>query len=141
MKIEHFALNVPDPINMANWYASTVGLTLVKKVLTAPFIHFLADSNGSVLLELYNNTKAPILNYANMDPLVVHLAFVSSNPIQDKTKLLEAGASLVSEQVLEDGSHIIMLRDPWGLAIQLCKRANPMLTEYELPEKTNTERD
>ena len=26
-----------------------------------------------------------------------------------------------------DGSRLIMLRDPWGLPLQLCKRSNPLL--------------
>jgi len=27
----------------------------------------------------------------------------------------------------DDGTRLIMLRDPWGLALQLCKRATPLL--------------
>jgi hypothetical protein len=33
----------------------------------------------------------------------------------------------VDEVRLKDGSHLVMMRDPWGLAIQLCKRGQPML--------------
>jgi glyoxylase I family protein len=40
---------------------------------------------------------------------------------------MKAGASLADEIRLADGSHLVMLRDPWGLAIQLCKRGTPML--------------
>jgi hypothetical protein len=28
---------------------------------------------------------------------------------------------------LPDGSHLKMLKDPWGLSIQLCKRGQPMV--------------
>jgi len=67
------------------------------------------------------------LDFKNQHPLVVHLAFVSEDPTHDKDRLVLAGATLVSDDFLEDGSHLVMLRDPWGLAIQFCKRAVPML--------------
>ena len=62
-----------------------------------------------------------------MDPLLVHLAFVSPDPENDKNRLIEAGAGYVEEVNLPDGSKLIMMRDPWGLAIQLCKRGMPMI--------------
>jgi hypothetical protein len=37
--------------------------------------------------------------------------------------LVAAGATFVEEQAV----HLLMLRDPWGLALQLCKRAPPLL--------------
>ncbi|MBA9076362.1 VOC family protein [Rufibacter quisquiliarum] len=66
-----------------------------------------------------------------MNPLLVHLAFVSENPTADKERLCLAGATCVSDQTLDDGSHLVMLRDPWGLALQLCKRGRPMLARDE----------
>jgi glyoxylase I family protein len=66
-----------------------------------------------------------------MDPLILHLAFVSADPEADGSALLAAGATFIKEEHLADGSHLIMMRDPWGLAIQLCKRGQPM----QLPEK------
>jgi len=41
--------------------------------------------------------------------------------------LIEDGAGYVEEVNLPDGSKLIMMRDPWGLAIQLCKRGMPMI--------------
>jgi hypothetical protein len=79
------------------------------------------------LLEIYNNPPNQVPQYATMSPLQLHIAFVSQNPETDKDALIEAGATLVEELRLDDGSHLIMLRDPWGLALQLCKRAVFML--------------
>jgi hypothetical protein len=45
--------------------------------------------------------------------------------------LLEAGATWVQDEHLPDGSQLIMMRDPWGLAIQLCKRGKPILLSKE----------
>ncbi|WP_373523075.1 VOC family protein [Aquiflexum sp.] len=126
MKFEHFALNVEFPLEMADWYVKHFGLKVVRAMDTSPFMTFLADDSGTILLEIYNNPKGQILDLKNLHPLTVHLAFVSENPEKDKFRLMEQGAALVSDDVLEDGSHLVMLRDPWGLAIQFCKRAVSM---------------
>ncbi|REL33169.1 VOC family protein [Rhodohalobacter sp. SW132] len=127
MKIEHFAINVEEPEKMADWYIEHVGLEAVSRKEKAPFTSFLADDSGDVMLEIYKNPPDNIPDYHQMDPLNLHLAFVSDDPDSDKKRLVNAGAALVSEDHLEDGSHIVMLKDPWGISIQLCKRGVPML--------------
>ena len=93
----------------------------------SPFTTFLLDDTNKIMLEIYRNREAEVPPYREMNPLLVHVAFVSSNPSADKERLLEAGATLVSDHQLNDGSHLVMMRDPWGLAIQLCKRGLPMI--------------
>jgi catechol 2,3-dioxygenase-like lactoylglutathione lyase family enzyme len=127
MKLEHLALNVINPVAMAAWYVEHLGMRIVRQETEAPYTHFLADSTGKILLEIYNNPPDQVLPYAAMNALQLHIAFVSQNPEIDKDALIEAGATLVEELHLDDGSHLIMLRDPWGLALQLCKRAVSML--------------
>lgn len=127
MKLEHFAFNVNNPVSMAAWYVEHLGLRIVRQETEAPYTHFLADISGKTLLEIYNNPPNQVPQYATMNPLQLHIAFVSQNPETDKDALIEAGATLVDELHLDDGSHLIMLRDPWGLALQLCKRAVSML--------------
>jgi glyoxylase I family protein len=127
VKIEHFALNVSDPLSMANWYCAHLGFSLASQMEVAPYTCFLADDSGNVMIEIYNNPADKVPDFANMDPLLCHIAFVSENPASDRLRLQQAGASFVSESNPGDGTHLIMLRDPWGLAIQLCKRAKPML--------------
>ena len=132
MKLEHFALNVEAPVEMAGWYVEHLGLSIVRQLKDAPFTTFLADDSGRIMVEIYLNPADEVPAYRNMNPLLVHLAFVSDNPEADKERLLKAGASFASEQHLEDGSHLVMLRDPWGLALQLCKRGTPMLLDKEI---------
>lgn len=127
MKFEHFALNVAQPQEMSAWYVFHLGLTVIKKMKESPFMTFLADDSGTIMLEIYANPKGSVLDFKNQHPLVVHLAFVSQDPDLDRDRLLAAGATLFSDDVLEDGSHLVMLRDPWGLSIQFCKRTVPML--------------
>ncbi len=127
MKLEHFAVNVEEPVLMSDWYEEHLGLQVVNKLTQPPYTTFLADDSERIMIEIYKNPADQVPDYKNMDPLILHIAFVSENPEKDKDNLLEAGASLVSDEHLNDGSHIIMLRDPWGLPIQLCKRNTPML--------------
>ena len=132
MKLEHLALNVIDPVAMAAWYVEHLGMRTVRQKSDAPYTHFLADNTGMILLEIYNNPPDQVPRYAEMDPLLLHIAFVSVYPEADKVALLAAGATLVEELRFDDGSHLVMLRDPWGLAIQLCKRGVPMLAEMKV---------
>ncbi|HEX5112975.1 MAG TPA: VOC family protein [Saprospiraceae bacterium] len=125
--MEHFALNVSDPVAMAAWYEKNLGLRIVRKIDGAHHTHFLGDYSGSILLEIYNNPADQVPPYETMNPLLLHLAFVSKDPLADAEFLKNAGASFVEEVHLPDGSHLVMLRDPWGLAIQFCKRGKSML--------------
>lgn len=127
MKIEHFAINVADPIAMANWYTTHMGLQIIRKQEGGANTHFLADDSGDVMLEIYCNPADQVPNYASMNPLLLHLAFVCENPVQTRAELEKVGASFAEEVQIKDGSHLVMMRDPWGLAIQLCKRGNKML--------------
>ena len=127
MKIEHFAINVADPIAMADWYVKQLGMTIARKMDGGPNTHFLADTSGQVMLEIYNIPPDEVPPYADMKPLLVHLAFVCENPEEKRAELEKAGATFAEEVRIKDGSHLVMMRDPWGLAIQLCKRGVPML--------------
>lgn len=132
MKIEHFAFNVKDPISMSQWYSEHLGLTTVKQINEEPYTTFMADKSGRVMIEFYNNPPDNVPDYSSMHPLLLHLAFVTEDPEYDRDRLISAGATLVSEDRLIDGSHLLMLRDPWGFSIQFCKRGTPMLTIKEL---------
>ncbi|EAZ81030.1 VOC family protein [Algoriphagus machipongonensis] len=127
MKFEHFAINVPDAKAVSDWYEKYLGLSVKKKMAESPNMTFLADDSGTVMLEIYNNPKGETLSFDQLHPLAVHLALVSSDPTADKARLIEAGATEFSDDILPDGSHLVMLRDPWGICLQLCKRAVPMI--------------
>jgi glyoxylase I family protein len=127
MKIEHFALNVAEPTAMAAWYGDHLGLRVVRHIPEPNQTHFLADSADATVMEIYRNPAAPVPDYATMDPLVLHVAFLTEDAAADAARLTEAGAQLVDELNFPDGSLILMLRDPWGLALQLCQRAKPLL--------------
>jgi glyoxylase I family protein len=81
------------------------------------------------MMEIYYNAAAPVPDYASMDPLVVHLAFVATSDMRAQiNRLLAAGATLYSDiSVTPFGDELAMLRDPWGFSIQLAHRQKPMI--------------
>lgn len=127
MDFEHFGLNVPDATAMANWYVEHCRMRIVRFLEEAPYMHFLADEGGRVVMEIYSNPAAPIPDYSTQHPMRFHIAFAEPDPGAAKERLIRAGASFVDEDRLEDGSHLIMLRDPWGIPLQLCKRGTPLV--------------
>ena len=126
MKFEHFALNVPDARAHAHWYVQHAGFKIVRARDDAPFTHFLADETGRVVVEFYSNTKSAYPDYGHMHPLSFHLAVVAPDAAAERARLERAGAKLHLEEPQPDGSLLIMLRDPWGVPLQLCQRTNPM---------------
>ena len=128
MNIEHVALNVPDPVRMAAWYVQHLGLRVLRKQEHAPFTHFIADAAGRVVLELYFHTKAVFPDYAKLDPLTLHIAFVADDVAKERQRLLDAGATPAGEIVTtETGDIMTFVRDPWHVTIQLVKRTKPMV--------------
>jgi glyoxylase I family protein len=127
MKMEHIGFNVKEPKAVAKWYVENLGLKVVKQGGPPTYGHFLADSSGQGILEFYCNTRAPIPDYASMDPVTLHVALVSDEVRADRKRLIDAGAAPEGEAtVTPEGDELAMVRDPWGLAIQLAKRRKPM---------------
>jgi glyoxylase I family protein len=128
MKIEHLALNVPDPLNMARWYVEHLGFVVKRRVMEAPWAHFLADDCGTVMMEIYGNSDLPALSLPDVAPSALHLALVSDDVPLDVKRLTAAGASVDADvHSMDNGDMFAMLRDPWGLPIQLVKRHTPMI--------------
>lgn len=123
MIFEHFAINVNNVATVVKWYISHLQLKVVSQQKVAPFMTFLADSGGRVILELYQRPDAMMTNFTTQHQLTFHLAFVSENAQKDSDRLQAEGATFVEEVHKEDGSHLVMLRDPWGMPLQLCERA------------------
>jgi uncharacterized glyoxalase superfamily protein PhnB len=128
MKIEHFAYQTKDPVAVAQWYVAQLGCQVKRASGPPTHAHFLADSAGSILVEIYKHPRVETPDYRNMDPLLLHLAFSSDNPASDRDRLVAAGAKVADDlDTTPAGDVLVMLRDPWGFAIQLVQRATPML--------------
>jgi len=128
MKIEHLAFNVPDPLNMARWYVDHLGFVVRRRMMESPWAHFLADDSGTVMLEIYGNRDADSLSFPDVSPPALHLAFVSEDLAADVNRLQRAGASVEADvHTVDNGDTFAMLRDPWGVPIQLVRRQQSMI--------------
>lgn len=127
MRIEHVAFTVEDPRAAADWYIAHMGMKVVRSGGAPVHARFLVDSEGCTMLEIYNNPKVSVPNYRRMDPLLLHVAFTCQDVEAERDRLLAAGCTLVDDVVtIETGDTMAMLRDPWGVPIQLMKRSRPM---------------
>jgi len=127
MNIEHVALNVTDPIALANWYVKHLGMKIVRQVDVAPHTRFIADESGRTVLEIYRQ-KAPVPDYASQDPMVLHVAFIAPDIRATRDRLLAAGATVAKDvHTIPEGDEMAFLHDPWGVVIQLVKRAKPLM--------------
>ena len=127
--LEHVALNVADPARMAQWYVENLGMKVMRGGPPPVNARFIADAGGNMMLEIYTNPPDAIPDYASMDPLLLHVAFMVDDVDATRARLIAAGATPAGDtEVTPAGDKIAMLRDPWGLAIQFVNRADPMLT-------------
>jgi catechol 2,3-dioxygenase-like lactoylglutathione lyase family enzyme len=128
MRIEHIAFNVNDPVAMAEWYCGNLGMTVIRQGPPPANARYVADSARNTVLELYTNPPDAVPDYASMDPMVLHVAFCADDVAATRERLMAAGATPVGEVTeSENGDVLAMLRDPWGLAIQLARRAEAMV--------------
>ena len=126
MRIEHFALNVADPLATARWYVAHCGFRIHRQQDEPPFMVFLGDEKGHVLVELYNRTDKPRWTQEQFrEPLFFHVALSSDNLAADVARLTSAGASVIESSIGTDGFGLVMMRDPFGMPLQLCKRREP----------------
>jgi glyoxylase I family protein len=127
MKLEHVAINVPDPAALARWWGEHLGMRTVLASDTSPFMHFIADEAGS-MLELYNNPAAPVPDYANVHHINLHIAFATSDIHADRQRMLDAGATAIGEVTTTPaGDQLAFLRDPWQVPFQFVQRRKPLV--------------
>jgi catechol 2,3-dioxygenase-like lactoylglutathione lyase family enzyme len=127
VNIEHVAFNVADPVAVAQWYVRHLGLRIVRQGDGPIFGHFLADSAGKTVLEIYHQ-NAPVPDYPNQHPFVFHIAFMCEDVSTERTRLLAAGATSAGEVTTSpNGDVMTFLRDPWGIVLQLVRRGTPLL--------------
>ena len=128
MRIEHVAFQVAQPGEMGDWYVEHLGFTIKRAVESPVPTRFIADRTGKIMLEIYNNPKVQPPDYSKMDPLLFHVAFVCDDLPETVQRLIDAGAiQHAPKETTPAGDNLIFLRDPWGVPIQLCQRAKPMV--------------
>ena len=119
MKLEHIALDVAEPEKFIAWWCEHLGFRR-----SAPGSAFIIDDSGTMGLEIYRTGETPAApDYASMNSMTMHVAFVSEDVKADTDRLVAAGAKLETLKVDSPSFQMSIVRDPWGVAIQFCKRA------------------
>jgi len=128
MRLEHIAFNVADSAAVAAWYAEHLDMRIVRAFDEPPYIHFLADSAGKSLIEIYSNPLGEVIDYSDHHAVTFHLAFAVADMDAARERLTAAGATLDGDiDNRANGDRLAFLRDPWGTAIQLVQRVQPMI--------------
>jgi glyoxylase I family protein len=126
MRIEHIALNIPDPRAAADWYVAHLGLRLVRSGSAPKHGRFVADEAGT-MLELYDDPEDRHLDLAGLGAPTFHLALISVDLDADIARLVEAGAGRIGEiNVTARNDRLAFLRDPFGMVLQLAQRTAPV---------------
>ena len=128
MRLEHIAFNVADSAAVAAWYVEHLDMRIARVFDEPPYIHFLADSAGKSLIEIYSNPQGEIIDYRRHHAVTFHLAFAVDDMDAARERLAAAGATLDGDvDNRANGDRLAFLRDPWGVAIQLVERVQPMI--------------
>ena len=128
MRLEHIAFNVEDSAAVAAWYVANLGMKVVRRLDEPPYIHFLADSAGKSLIEIYSDPQGDVIDYGARHPVVFHLAFAVEDMEAERQRLVAAGATLDGDiNDRANGDRLAFLRDPWGHTIQFVQRVNRMI--------------
>jgi uncharacterized glyoxalase superfamily protein PhnB len=124
---EHVALNVRDQKAVEDWYVANLGFKVLGS--NSAGAGFLADSSGRMVFELFSRTDVPYFNAESTHSLSMHIAYECDDVEAETEKLLQAGATEdIPLAVAPEGDKLVMLRDPFGITIQLINRANPFPT-------------
>lgn len=123
MKIEHFAIDVPDAEAAIAWWCSNLGFRRA-----APASAFIVEESGAMAIEVYRTGETPSApDYKSMNAMTFHVAFESDDVKADADRLVAAGATLEQITLENPAFHMAILRDPWGVPVQLCKREKKLL--------------
>jgi glyoxylase I family protein len=128
MHLEHLGLNHSDAVAAADWYCTNLGMKVTRKFGPPGHGHFVADAGGQMMLEFYHNAQAPVPDFRALNPMSFHVAFHVEDVLATRERLLKAGATAAGNVTSnEDGDTLAIVRDPWGLPVQLVKRTKAML--------------
>jgi uncharacterized glyoxalase superfamily protein PhnB len=126
--IEHFAMNISDSRGKAKWYVENLHSVIVRDGKAPTYGMFIADTEKNMMFELYQQQDYPVVDFTTISHMSIHIAFMVPDVQQTQKSLVAAGATVVENGSKKSSGDIVaMLRDPWGLPIQLVKRVKPML--------------
>jgi catechol 2,3-dioxygenase-like lactoylglutathione lyase family enzyme len=128
MFVEHVAFLVEDVKGVTDWWCANLGMKVIRYGGPPTHMTFLQDAAGKTMFEIYQKDDLETPDYVAMHVSVLHFAFYSEDVALDRERLIAAGATAVGEvAVTEAGDHLVFVRDPFGITIQILKRKEPMV--------------
>lgn len=126
--IQHIGFNVNNPIEITNWYIQNLDMKLIRTGKAPQYVTFIADSGSNMEIEFYNKEKVDKIDFQKIDVMSFHFAFLTDSINLIESKLIAAGAKLIDKTTeTPAGDKVAMLRDPWGMPLQLVQRSIPMI--------------
>lgn len=128
MRIEHIGFLVSEPISIGNWYKEYLNLKIIKSFgNNEEGAVFLKDAKTGTILEFGKFKETLNFNYNELKPLQIHIAIECQDPLELAKKLESAGAMIIGESPkAEVKNERILVKDPWGITIQLINRINKL---------------
>ncbi len=132
-RFEHLAVNAPEPKKMAEWYTANLGFRIVRSSPAPNYSAFIVDSAGHMMFEIYHKADQPMLDPGTIHYQALHFALAGNDILALMNRLLAAGATMAeAPKTTPSGDKVLMMRDPWGLPLQLVQRVTPMLASTGL---------
>ena len=124
---EHTAYNVHDPERVAAWYVEHLDMDIVRAQKDGLKAHFVADKHRRFCWEFYCNPVGAIPDQHTINAYTQHVAFAVEDMTAARTKLLAAGCTADGDVTTSPArDKLSFLRDPWGLCLQLVRRAGTL---------------
>ena len=128
MKLEHFAINVPEPAAIAQWFADHLGMRIVMAQDVSPYMHFVADDDGS-MIELYNNPSAADAGLRRNEPLQLsHCLLVYQHRRGQRKADRSRGNSHRRDHLQRYRRKVpAFFRNPWQIPVQFVQRPKALI--------------
>lgn len=136
MTIEHIGLSVPAPRSMAEWYCGHLGFRHIRGGGSdSDGAAFIADDVGETVLEIFKLPEVDALPLRDLIPIQLHVAIDCRDPYKTAMALVKHGAEFVGEAPRNTyKGEKYLIRDPWGLVIQLVNREAKLDKNYNKPD-------
>jgi predicted enzyme related to lactoylglutathione lyase len=128
MKIEHIGILVSAPVTIGNWYNKHFNFEIIRQLGTdEDGVTFLKDNETNTVLEFAKLKEVLVFDLNELNPLQIHIAIECDDPIKLSQKLSKYGAKIIGESTRAEGKNErILIKDPWGVTIQLINRKNKL---------------
>ncbi|NJM41410.1 MAG: VOC family protein [Anaerolineae bacterium] len=116
-----------DARAVVDWYVKTLGLVIKRQMTEAPYTTFLADPDGNMMFEFYQQ-DVPVHDFSTIPAFSLHTAFLVDDVENTRAQWIAGGGKADGDiTTTPAGDRLTFVRDPWGFTLQLVQRKTKML--------------